>query len=213
MSKLRWFTDTEYESLADVLGVIKKELEALQPQDSADVRWDRGNDGMSASLVTQMVGSEQQNNVEVEPEPEPTTEVQSSAYNSYFKLVLVTEQNGENTQYKVAVVDGATYDPTTHSSGEMPCKVNNMSFSVAPFITEDAIQDYTLFLVKFTAPAEDDENAEGHVDVITDRTTLPSDSNTECFFQIGRAIVQDGAVQIAQDWTGGVPQIFWFTSC
>lgn len=133
-------------------------------------------------------------------------------YNSYFKLVLVTEQNGENTQYKVAVVDGATYDPATHSSDTMACKVNDMSFYVPPFITDEAIKKNTLFLLKFTAPAETNNNV-GFFEIVIDKDSLPHDSNTECFFQIGRAIMQDGAVQIAQDWTGGVPQIFWFTSC
>ena len=61
MGLLKWFNKERYSSLGDALGCIKKELEALQPQDSADVSWNRSANGISANIRKLSGGSEANN--------------------------------------------------------------------------------------------------------------------------------------------------------
>lgn len=50
MGLLKWFNKQKYSGLGDVLSDIRRELEALQPQDSTDIVWSKSANGVSAKF-------------------------------------------------------------------------------------------------------------------------------------------------------------------
>ena len=134
----------------------------------------------------------------------------SLSYNGYFKI---TDATGEDKQFRVRVADGAT-------GGNSICKVNNMTFSVAPWESE-TIGATKAIVLKFTAGSKDatsEEEKEGKVEVeLMDDSKVPADSATNCYYIVGRAIVNGEERTIQQDHqaiaANGVPQMFWYGIC
>lgn len=127
-------------------------------------------------------------------------------YNSYFKLILVRSADGATS--KIHVVDGATYDAATGNSGKMLCKVNAATFEVAPVVLESPATTKYVY-IKYSAA----EQTAAATVVVQMEDTPPQDSDSNAYFLVGRVIVSADSISVAQDWTGGVPQIFWFKPC
>lgn len=51
MGKLQYFNKSSYNSLSEALGDIRKELQALQPENSKSAVWSRSAHGMSVNLI------------------------------------------------------------------------------------------------------------------------------------------------------------------
>ena len=130
------------------------------------------------------------------------------AYLGYFMVIDASEGDA----FKVKVADGAT-------GGASTCKVNNKVFSV-PAWTSEAITATRLIVLKYTAATKasgETPAAAAKVELVL-LETLPSDDNLNCYYQIGRAIVnQDGSRKIQQDHnaasSNGIAQIYWYNLC
>lgn len=153
-------------------------------------------------------------------------------YNGYFKIIDASTYNDDGTlaEAKIKIVDGATYDEETGTSGKGICKVNNVVFQVGPYQSGVIVSTCT-FALKYTAPIAADESAgieqqDAKIEVVNllDEGVefLPSDTSINCWYQIGRAIIStkaDGTVSInvQQDHQGtatnGIPQIWWYALC
>lgn len=125
-----------------------------------------------------------------------------SGYNGYFKITDASEGDA----FKVKVADGAT-------GGASTCKVNNIVFSV-PAWTSEAITATRLIVLKYTAKTS---GQDAKVELVL-LETLPNDDNLNCYYQIGRAIVnRDGSRKIQQDHnavsSNGIAQIYWYIVC
>lgn len=125
-----------------------------------------------------------------------------SGYNGYFKITDASEGDA----FKVKVADGAT-------GGASTCKVNNIVFSV-PVWTSEAITATRLIVLKYTAKTS---GQDAKVELVL-LETLPNDDNLNCYYQIGRAIVnRDGSKKIQQDHnaasSNGIAQIYWYNLC
>ena len=123
-------------------------------------------------------------------------------YNGYFKITDASEGDA----FKVKVADGAT-------GGASTCKVNNIVFSV-PAWTSEAITATRLIVLKYTAKTS---GQDAKVELVL-LETLPNDDNLNCYYQIGRAIVnRDGSRKIQQDHnavsSNGIAQIYWYIVC
>lgn len=94
MGLLKWFNKETYGGLGEVLGLVKKELESLQPQDSADIVWSKTHNGMSASIRKVSTGSQTESG-----ESGYVGSGSGGAYTGFFKVV-----NKLNNTY--AVIDG-----------------------------------------------------------------------------------------------------------
>lgn len=126
----------------------------------------------------------------------------NSEYNGYFKITDASEGDA----FKVKVADGAT-------GGASTCKVNNIVFSV-PAWTSEAITATRLIVLKYTAKTS---GQDAKVELVL-LETLPSDDNLNCYYQIGRAIInRDGSRKIQQDHnaasSNGIAQIYWYNLC
>jgi hypothetical protein len=132
----------------------------------------------------------------------------SYSYNGYFKITDASEGDA----FKVKVADGAT-------GGASTCKVNNIVFSV-PAWTSEAITATRLIVLKYTAATKasgETPAAAAKVELVL-LETLPNDDNLNCYYQIGRAIVdRDGSRKIQQDHnavsSNGIAQIYWYNLC
>lgn len=125
-----------------------------------------------------------------------------SGYNGYFKITDASEGD----TFKVKVADGAT-------GGASTCKVNNIVFSV-PAWTSEAITATRLIVLKYTAKTS---GQDAKVELVL-LETLPNDDNLNCYYQIGRAIInRDGSRKIQQDHnaasSNGIAQIYWYNLC
>lgn len=132
----------------------------------------------------------------------PPQQLPEDGYNGYFKITDASEGDA----FKVKVADGATGEAST-------CKVNNIVFSV-PAWTSEAITATRLIVLKYTAKTSDQD---AKVELVL-LETLPSDDNLNCYYQIGRAIVnRDGSRKIQQDHnavsSNGIAQIYWYNLC
>lgn len=132
------------------------------------------------------------------------------SYSGYFKIVDASTTGNGTTTHKIRVVDGATYDPETGSSGPSVCKVNNQVFSVEP--AEFTVSASKVYVLKFTAESVESEGSPAKVEVV-EVNALPSDDSDYAWYQIGRVIVDDGSMTIQQDHTAGVVQMFWYLLC
>lgn len=126
-----------------------------------------------------------------------------SGYNGYFKITDASEGDA----FKVKVADGAT-------GGASTCKVNNIVFSV-PAWTSEAITATRLIVLKYTAATKasgETPAADAKVEIV-ELDAMPSDDAQTAYYQIGRTIIKDGTMKIAQDHTAGVAQIYWYLLC
>ena len=130
------------------------------------------------------------------------------SYSGYFMLVL--HQAGDS-DYRVRVVDGATYDGSTlASSADSVCKVNNRTFGIAPWESE-RITGSRIVALRFTPGAS---AAEDRVEAVL-LESLPADSTSAAYCQLGRVEVSTwgDSIRVIQDHTAGVAQIWWFFLC
>lgn len=137
-----------------------------------------------------------------------------SGYNGYFKIIdaSITDDNGK-TVNKIRIVDGATYDAGAGVSGVSICKVNNKVFYIEMF-SADVSEDKT-YCLKYTAATEasgETPAAAAKVEIV-ELDAMPSDDAQTAYYQIGRTIIKDGTMKIAQDHTAGVAQIYWYLLC
>lgn len=137
MGGLKFFNKDTYESLGEAFKAIKQELLSLCPKDSSSVRWQRGMDGMSATVKAGQSAAEEGGDA-----PEEFTS-QPSGYNGYFTIKDVSTYNEDGTvkEYRVAVCDGETWDATTEKSGDSIayCMGNDIHFqSIILTLTESA---------------------------------------------------------------------------
>lgn len=130
-------------------------------------------------------------------------------YNGYFKII--------NADGVIKVVDGATYNSSTGSSGKSRVMVNNVSYEVpAATVTMPGSYYTASVVIKFTAPVYNDA---GRVETaakveIEASTNVPSSTSQNSYYQIGRVIKDpSGTLSVFQDHTSGVPQMWWFTIC
>lgn len=126
MGLLKWFNKDNYATLGEVLSVIRKELQALQPKDSSDIVWNLSEDGLSAQLRSSSVGS-QGTSEEGEIVYTPTDE---DEYNGMFKLLPVSA-----TQLKL--ISGSVPEQTDFAGGsDVPgfSKIPQMMLELAPDI-------------------------------------------------------------------------------
>lgn len=138
----------------------------------------------------------------------PAQRLPADEYTGYFKITDASEGDA----FKVKVADGAAGEAST-------CKVNNIVFSV-PAWTSEVITATRLVVLKYTAAtkASGEAPAEAAKVELVLLETLPSDDNLNCYYQIGRAIVdQDGSRKIQQDHravsANGIAQIYWYNLC
>lgn len=134
----------------------------------------------------------------------------SESYSGYFKIIDASTTGNGTTTRKIRVVDGATYDPETGSSGPSVCKVNHQVFSVEP--VEFTVSASKVYVLKFTAESVESEGSPAKVEVV-EVNALPSDDSDYAWYQIGRVIVDDDSMTIQQDHTAGVAQMFWYLLC
>lgn len=137
-------------------------------------------------------------------------------FTGYFTLAL-SRSGDDPATYRVRVVDGATYDGSTlASSGNSTCKVNNRVFSVAPWESSSVSASSSgtrIVALRFTpgaVPAQDVVE----VVMLDLSASLPSDSESASYCQLGRLIVpSSGAPRVVQDHTSGVAQLWWYLLC
>lgn len=131
------------------------------------------------------------------------------AYNSYFALRDATTTNSNGSMsYKVAVVDGATYE--SGSSNPSVCKVNNTNYSVAPTTLDISASrvSWTYIYLKYTNISGQNPAVE-----LLSGTTIPSDTYQYVYYQIGRARVASRKLIIQQDHLTGIPRLWWYLLC
>ena len=130
-------------------------------------------------------------------------------YSSYFKL-FIAEIEGVK---KLIVADGATYSSPGSLGDAMICKVNANTFEV-PAVTLELPSVTKYVYLQYAAPQTDSDGKEISASVtVATGEKMPTDTESNVYFLVGRVIVNAGSVSISQDWTGGVPQIFWFKPC
>jgi len=136
-------------------------------------------------------------------------------YAGYFTLAL--RRSGDDpAEYRVRVVDGATYDGSTlASSGNSTCKVNNRVFSVAPWESGSVAASPNgtrIIALRFTpgsVPAQDVVE----IVMLDLNIGLPNDSESASYYQLGRLIISYGSARVVQDHTSGVAQLWWYFLC
>lgn len=138
----------------------------------------------------------------------------NSEYNGYFKIIdaSITDDNGK-TVNKIRIVDGATYDAGAGVSGISICKVNNKVFYIEMFSADVSVGK--TYCLKYTAATEasgETPAAAAKVEIV-ELDAMPSDDAQTAYYQIGRTIIKDGTMKIAQDHTAGVAQIYWYLLC
>ena len=124
----------------------------------------------------------------------------SGTYNGYFTVKITTDVKS-GTKYLV-VVDGATYDNTTQSSGDMQYHVNH-SYGRLPAYRE--VLDPATEVVFF----EYDFNDGGTASIRVDLPDYPDEPGNKCYVQLARII--DGTVH--QDYQAGEIELVFFSNC
>ena len=133
-------------------------------------------------------------------------------YSGYFTLALHDAGAAGNADFRVRVVDGATYDgETLASSADSLCKVNNRVFAVAPWESPRLTASRVVAL-RFT-PGSQGMAETVEVVLLPD---LPDDGESAAYCQLGRVEVPSWGTnppRIMQDHTAGVAQLWWFFQC
>lgn len=137
-------------------------------------------------------------------------------YNGYFKIIDASTYNDDGTlaEAKIKIVDGATYDEETGTSGTSRCKVNNAYFDVPQ--AELAVTSYALIpgYALFLHYNKNSSTAEETITLEFDRTITEDSYN--CCYQVGRVLAdnnENSGFSIQQDHVVGVPQMFLFGTC
>ena len=112
-------------------------------------------------------------------------------YNGYFKIVNVSD-----SEHKIMVVDGNTWDPGTQTSGPSICRINGTAFPVNAW-TSQAITGRFYVVLQYHA---DGTNESVKIRLFQ---AIPPDHMTIKFHQIGEVYVQDGMLKIIQRHTSG----------
>ena len=188
MGKLRYFNKSKYNGLGDLLSDIKKELEALQPQDSADITWSLSSQGISAKLKKFSARSE----TTTESNEENVIQTKSDGYNGFFAL-SVGSTNKDGKIISVNVSGGRT-------------DLNDVA-SVA--FSTDPNQDYDVILVLDRSGTDRP--------TLTDKLILApygSFNSSDIKKTYGNRTVLIGCVlnttekqKVVQHWTDGV--VYW----
>ena len=133
-------------------------------------------------------------------------------YAGYFMLALHDAGTAGDHDFRVRVVDGATYDgETLASSADSLCKVNNLVFSVAPW-ESGSLTASRVVALRFTPGGQGTAAA---VEVVL-LSSLPDDGESAAYCQLGRVEVPDSGSnvpRIIQDHTAGVAHLWWFFQC
>jgi hypothetical protein len=194
---LKWFNKTRYASLGEALGDIYKELQSLQPQDSADIVWSKTGSGMSALRKGSTASSGMSTDIDM-TNPAKVKAV-SGEYNSYFKIIDSSETSADGTvTHKVSIVDG--YD-----RGSNRCKVNNKVYDLQ-YHTE-AVTATSIIALRFSSSAQKVEY------YFSTDTLLPDDTSAYSYCQIGTVTIKDSVMAIQQDHLCGIAQMFWYDIC
>lgn len=137
-------------------------------------------------------------------------------YNGYFKIIDASTYNEDGTlaEAKIKIIDGATYDDETGTSGTSRCKVNNAYFDVPQAelaVTAQALNSgYAVFLHY----NKNSSTAEETITLEFDETITEDSYN--CYYQVGRVLSdnnENSGFSIQQDHVVGVPQMFLFGTC
>lgn len=152
--------------------------------------------------------------------PAAPAAVAQSVYLGYFALRLLAEGDGDSVTYKVAIVDGATYDPEkTPVSMPSICLVNNVRYMIDPW-QSGPLTDSCYILLKYTADLSNAVPSKAKIEAVTwpIATNIPDDTSSVVWFLLGRLLFGTNSngtksVQIAQDHTIGVAQLFWYSAC
>lgn len=209
MAELRWFkTGVWRDGFNAMLSALHRELFSLQPQDSATIVWTKTANGMQANLKEQTTSAGATQGVVGDSKITYNT---VAVYSGYFKLYLINDSG----TYKVRIADGATYQNESSVGGNSTCKVNNATFSVAPYLSS-ALTANTLFYLKY------DHSLETVVLESSLTMTIPSDTDTIAYYQLGRFYLGVTVPYIWQDHStvfysgsgsavmaSGIPQIWW----
>lgn len=129
-------------------------------------------------------------------------------YNSYFKLVDTSETVGETTTLYISIVDGATWDADAETSGDSVARVNNVTYNVDKW-ESSALTSTKMFYLHWTAPVGE---TPASMEIVAG-TSLPSDTASDLYYLLGRAIITDGAMTIVQEHDDGVAILWWFLTC
>lgn len=118
-------------------------------------------------------------------------------YNGYFKIIDASEydEEGNVTAYKVKVVDGATYNPETGSSGTNPAYINGQYIAIPAWTSEAFTGDVTYVRVHIML---DDNRVRTAVMELSD-TVAPSDTFDDLYRDLGRVFIKDGVLTILQE--------------
>lgn len=108
MGLLKWFNKSTYSGLGEALGAIRKELQALQPVDSADITWNKTSEGIQAVIRDKATASSSTQSTE-----DSTGNPITSEYTGYFKIV---HRGGR----KFAVVNGYNTSDTICGRVDVP---------------------------------------------------------------------------------------------
>lgn len=124
----------------------------------------------------------------------------SYEYNSYFKIVDISETGTDGTVIrKFAVKDGAEREYNR-------CKVNNKRFDI-PDYTSETVTQTVLIVLRFSS-AENDVTIQ-----VRKELELPDDTAEYSWYQIGMFIIDGNNVKVQQDHLTGVAQMFWYDIC
>lgn len=140
----------------------------------------------------------------------------NNEYNGYFKIIDASTYNEDGTlaEAKIKIVDWATYNKETGTSGDSRCKVNNAYFDVPQAelaVTSQALSSgYAVFLHY----NKNSSTTEETITIGFDR--YHEEDSYNCYYQIGRVLAdsnQNSGFSIQQDHIVGVPQMFLFGTC
>jgi hypothetical protein len=187
---LKHFIKDKYESLGEALLDIRNELQRLQPVDSGSIAWEQTATGMSAHIGDGGMGGSMPTEASSDEGAASISGV--SAYNGYFKIVdmTTTDENGV-TVYKVGVVDGATYNAETGTSGDSVVRVNGHQALVPATVFEPDETDTQYFILLEYTWATDDV-------CLVQYDSLPEQDDAILYLQIGRYFITDGTLKIEQ---------------
>lgn len=143
MGKLRYFNKSEYNGLGDLLADIRKELEALQPNDSADIVWSKSANGISAKLKKFSAGSETG-----ESNEDDTVQEGSTEYTGDFAVT----KTAENTY--------TMRDGYTDIAGSISSKTFNIPATGKHYIVFDGVYDNAID--KYSVDIKVNTSEKGH---------------------------------------------------
>lgn len=197
MGLLKWFNKSTYRGLGEVFGDIRKELQALQPVDSADITWNKTSEGIQAIIRDKATTSSSTQSAE-----DGITTVVDSAYDGFHQLSIPPDR--PNTLR----IGADKYNDSLNS----PVLVNTLHMEMpTTYITLEK-KEYVYVVIHFYI---DGSTAKLEY-ILTDdiRDTVVRLDN---YFIIGRVLYADSAYTVKQDFVSeaktqnGIPQIWYLT--